>query len=34
MSNNGEERLGRRSHVATITVDRADRMNGFTPEMF
>ena len=31
---NGEVRSERNDHVFTITVDRAAKMNGFTPEMF
>jgi enoyl-CoA hydratase/carnithine racemase len=34
MSDVGEIRIDRRDHVLVITVDRADKMNGFTPEMF
>ena len=33
-NDNGEVRGARNGHVFTITVDRAAKMNGFTPEMF
>lgn len=34
LSDDGEIRTERREHVFIITVDRAEKMNGFTPEMF
>ena len=35
MSNdNGTVTTKIEGHIMTVTVDRADKMNGFTPEMF
>jgi enoyl-CoA hydratase/carnithine racemase len=33
-NDNGEVRSERNGHIVTITVDRAAKLNGFTPEMF
>lgn len=34
MSEDGDVRMGVDGHIVTIEIDRAEKMNGFTPEMF